>query len=251
MRIRFIVAAAILAAVPAWAQAPKEVRGPLTLTPDMVLCTDVPVLTKPTPRLVIKGIHNFDHRFATDKGPVVIGRSADDGLAVGQRYIVGRLRVGVFGFPRPGEGFGDVRIAGVVSIWAIDEHNALATVDMACDAIEPGDFLEPFVETAIPDSATSIDIAPDFSDRGNILFGEDNRVLGGTGKIMSIDRGTVHGVVPGARYAIYRDHRNGLPLVYLGEVVVMTTSEVTSKVVITKMVEGVVEGDIVVPRRTK
>jgi len=250
MRIRLIGAAAIwLAAIPAWAQSPKEVRGPWTLTPTMVMCTDVPVATRPVPGLTVKGIHHYDPKLLATDGSVVIGRRADDGLAVGQRFIVARVKNAPGGFPRPGEGFGDLRIAGTVTIKALDDINAMAEIDTACDSIEPGDFLEPYTETLLPASAAAGDVAPDFSDRGNVLFGSDNRALLGTGDVLSIDRGTVQGTVPGARYAVYRDRRDGMPLFYLGEVVVLSVGEQTSKVVITRTVDGVEPGDVVVPRR--
>jgi len=250
MRIRLIGAAAIwLAAIPAWAQSPKEVRGPWTLTPTMVMCTDVPVATRPVPGLTVKGIHHYDPKLLATDGSVVIGRRADDRLAVGQRFIVARVKNAPGGFPRPGEGFGDLRIAGTVTIKALDDINAMAEIDTACDSIEPGDFLEPYTETLLPASAAAGDVAPDFSDRGNVLFGSDNRALLGTGDVLSIDRGTVQGTVPGARYAVYRDRRDGMPLFYLGEVVVLSVGEQTSKVVITRTVDGVEPGDVVVPRR--
>ena len=249
MRIRLIGAAAIwLAAVPVWAQSPKEVRGPWTLTPAMVMCTDVPVATTPVPRLTVKGIHHYDPKLLSAAGPVVVGRAPDDGLAVGQRYILARLRAPK-AFSKPGEGYGDLRITGTVTIKALDEVNAMAEIDQACDTIEPGDFLEPYTETVMPTSIAAGDVAPDFSDRGNILFGSDNRTLLGNGEVLSIDRGTVQGTVPGARFAIYRDRRDGMPLFYLGEIVVLSVGEQTSKVVITRTVDGVEPGDIVVPRR--
>jgi hypothetical protein len=249
MRIRLIGAAAIwLAAFPAWAQSPKEVRGPWTLTSTMVMCTDVPVPAKPDPALTIKGIHNYDLKLLATSGPLMIGRQPDDGLAVGQRYSLARVKNQPQGFPRPGEGFGDVRITGVATIKALDDVNAMAEIDLACDSIEPGDYLAPYSETILPNSVAVV-VDPDFSDRGNVLFGVDNRTLLGTGDVLSIDRGTQQGTVAGARYAIYRDRRNGMPLVYLGEMVVLSVSEQTSKVVITKTVDGVEPGDIVVPRR--
>ena len=250
MRIRLIGAAAIwLAAIPAWAQSPKDIHGPWTLTPSMVMCTDVPVATKPVPGLHIKGIHHYDPKLLATAGPVVIGRRPDDGLAVGQRFIVARVKGDLKGFPRPGEGFGDLRITGTLTIKAMDEVNAMADIDEACDSIEPGDFLSPYSETVLPESAASGEVAPDFSDRGNILFGSDNRALLGTGDVLSIDRGALQGTVAGARFAIYRDRRDGMPLFYLGEVVVLSVAEQTSKVVITRTVDGVEPGDVVVPRR--
>jgi hypothetical protein len=250
MRIRLIGAAAIwLAAFPVWAQSPKDVRGPWTLTSTIVMCTDVPVATKPAPVLTVKGIHNYDLKLMATSGPLVIGRRPDDGLAVGQRYILARVKSQPEGFPRPGEGFGDLRITGVATIKALDEVNAMADIDVACDGIEAGDYLAPYTETVMPDSAAPVVVDPDFTDRGNVLFGVDNRTLLGTGDVLSIDRGTQQGTAPGARYAVYRDRRNGMPLIYLGEMVVLSVGEQTSKVVITKTVDGVEPGDIVVPRR--
>jgi hypothetical protein len=249
MLIRVAGAAALcLAAIPAWAQAPADVSGPRTLTPTMVLCTDLPAAAKPVARLTVKGPHATDGHEVATNGMLVISRRPDDGLAVGQRYVSARIHGDARKFPRLGEGFGDVRVSGVITVRALDEVNALAEVDVACDSIEPGDFLEPYVETVLPAAAAPV-VPPDFSDRANILFGTDNRVLFGGGDIMSIDRGTLHGVAPGARYALYRDRRNGLPLIYMGETVVLATAEQTSKVMITRAVDGVEVGDVAVPRR--
>lgn len=242
------ITALIVSALPASAQTSRASHGPWTLTPAMVMCTDLPVTTMPAPRLTVAGVHSPDDRFAVASGTLIIKRVADDGLTVGQRYFTARVR-DPKGFPRPGEGFGDVRVTGIITVKALDEVNAMADVDMPCDAIEPGDFVEPFVDVALPAEAGAMQ-PPDFSDRGSVLFGVDNRTAFGFGDTLSIDRGTLHGVVPGARYAIYRDKRNGMPLVYIGEAVVMATGEQTSKVVVTKAVDAIASGDLAVPRRS-
>lgn len=247
LRSRVMFAALALAAAPVYAQS-TDVTGSLTLTAPMVMCTDMPVVTKPVPRLVIAGPHVTDGRTAMTAGLIVINRTPDDGLAIGQRYTVQRLRSDPKRFPRPGEGYGDVRIGGLVTVRAIDENNALASVDFVCDSVETGDFLEPFVEVTLPTAATA-PMMPDFTDRAGLLFGNDNRVVFGTGDVFSIERGTINGVVAGQRYAIYRDFHNNLPLVYVGDVVVMSVSELTSKVVVTAAVDSIEPGDVAVPRR--
>ena len=250
MPIRAVGAVALcLAAAPVYAQS-VDVTGSKTLTVPFVECTDLPVVTKPIPRIVIAGPHATDGHTVMSNGLVVIGRTPDDGLAVGQRYVAQRLRNMSRGFPRPGEGYGDLRVSGWVTIYAIDEFNALATVDKACDSVETGDYLEPYVETSLPTTATP-PVYPDFNDRANVLFGNDNRTLFGDGDVFSIDRGSLHGVVAGQRFAIYRDFRNGLtpPLVYVGDVVAMTVSEQTTKVVVVKAIDGIMPGDVVVFRR--
>lgn len=250
MRIHALCAAALsLAAVPAFAQS-RDVTGPWILTPEMVICTDLPVTTKPVPRVLVKGPHDLDQLIAMPPGgELIVARSADDGLAAGQRYFTARINGDEKRFPREGEGFGDVRVTGIVTVRAVDAINAVAHVDVACDSIEIGDFLEPYVELTLPASATSVDVPPDFADRGTVLFGSDGRTAVGRGHIISVDRGTLHGIANGARFAIYRDKRNGLPLVYLGEAVVLAAGEQASKVMITKANGAVESGDVAVPRR--
>lgn len=248
MRVRVIAAAVVaLSATPVYAQS-TDVTGPRTLTNQMVMCTDLPVTSKPIPRITVAGPHVTDGRTAMTDGLVVINRTPDDGLAVGQRYFAERLRTDPKRFPKPSEGYGDLRVSGWLTIRAIDEFNALASIDAACDSIEIGDFLEPYVETQLPTAATA-PVYPDFGDRGNVIFGTDNRVLFAAGDVFSIDRGTAHGVAAGNRFAIYRDFHNNLPLVYMGDAVVMTAGEQTSKVVATAVVDGILIGDTVVPRR--
>jgi hypothetical protein len=248
MRIRVIAAAAVtLFAAPVYAQS-IDVTGPLTLTAPMVMCTDLPISTRPVPRMVVAGPHITDGRTAMTDGLIVINRKVDDGLAIGQRYVSQRMRTDPKQFPRPGEGFADLRVSGWVTVVAIDENNALANIDLACDSIEIGDILEPYVEVPLPLNAAAM-VKPDFTDRASILFGVDNRVMFGRGDVFSFDRGTVHGVVPGSRYAVYRDFHNNLPLVYVADLVVLTVNEQTSKVVVTNAVNSIEPGDVVVPRR--
>jgi hypothetical protein len=249
MRTRIVCAAALwLSVTPVFAQSAKDVTGPRKLAPWMVMCTDLPAVAKPAPRMFIAGPVATDGHVSAASGMVVIKRTPDDGLKIGNRYIAQRVHGDLKAFPRPGEGYGDLRITGVVGIRALDDINAIAEVEFACDSVEAGDFLEPYVEPVIPTDASAM-VAPDFSDRANLLFGQDNRVSFGDGDIVSIDRGTVHGVVPGARYAIYRDSHDGMPLVHIGEAVVMAVNETTSKVVVTKAYDAIAGSDIAVPRR--
>ena len=247
MRNRVIVAAfATLVAAPVYAQS-TDVTGQWTLNAPMVMCTDLPVATRPVPRLVVAGPHVTDGRSAMTAGLIVINRSPEDGLAIGQRYVAQRMRSDKVMFSKTNEDFGDLRVAGIVTVRAIDENNALASVDFACDAVETGDMLEPYVERSLP-TAAKPPLKPDFTDRARLLFGVDNRVMFGNGDVFSIERGTVHGVNPGDRYAIYRDFHNHLPLVYVADVVVMTVEQLTSKVVVTQTIDSIEPGDIAVPR---
>lgn len=249
MRIQIFAAAVLLATVPASAQSPVDVTGPRTLTPLMVACTDLPVVAKPEPRLLIKGRHGIDPAGLLATGHVVvIGRTPDDGLAEGQRYAVRRLQTDLRSAPRDGAGFGAVRTSGFVTITALDAVNALASVDKACAEILPGDYLDSYTAPVLPVAASAM-APPDFSDRGRVLEGTDRRAVFATGEMLSVDRGTVHGVAAGQRFAIYRDRRDGLPLIYLADAVAMESGELTSKLVVVTAVDVVTVDDVAVPRR--
>ena len=249
MRNSVLTAAAVCLAVPAFAQQPTDVFGHKTLTPVMVMCSDLPVVATPPHMFTVKDAHTTDVRLTSYPGSeILIARSENDNFQIGQRFIASRM-YGSERMQNRVDTFGAVRPTGVVRVTAINEWHALAVVDLSCDTIQAGDFLDPFVETTLPSSAAPV-LDPDFDDRGHIIFGTDTRTLLGDGDVASIDRGTAHGVTPGARFAIYRDkHFNGLALIYIGDAVVMTANELTSKVVITKSVNGIESGDTIVPRR--
>ena len=258
MRIGMVATAFLLAAVPASAQAPPllaptqappHVLGSRTLAPWMVACTDLPVTAKPEPRLTIKGVHSIDVRWMASGGQeVMIGRLPNDGLAPGQRWAVRRLQGDPKAFPREGEGFGAVRTAGWIIITAVNEWNARATVDLACDSINTGDYLDVYSEPALPTTAAEF-LLPDFDERANVLEGTDGKAIFADGDTLSINRGTVHGVALGARYAFYRDRRDGMPLFHVGDAVVVELSELTSKVIVVKTNDAITLADVAIPRR--
>jgi hypothetical protein len=260
MRIGMLAATAVLlAAVPASAQEPVSVvhtppttlLGSRTLTPWMVACTDVPVTAKPEPRLYIKGVHSIDVRWMASGGQeVMIGRLPNDGLAPGQRWAVRRLQGDPKTFPREGEGFGAVRTAGWIVITAVNEWNARATVDLACDSINTGDYLDVYTEPELPATAAEF-LMPDFDDRANVLEGKDGKGISGDGDTLSINRGTAHGVLLGARYAFYRDRHDGMPLFHVGDAVVVELGELTSKVVLVRTNDAVTLLDVAIPRRLR
>jgi hypothetical protein len=249
MRVRVVFAAiAVLAAVPVWAQSPPTL-GPRTTMPADVMCADMLVPALPAPALRIAGSHHPEIRLAMNRGDLaVLPRLPEDGLAVGQRYLVRRLPSGDRArLPNP-SGFVPVRTVGWVTVTAVDQINAVAVVDHACDAIEPDDYLVAYVEPVLPSPGQALP-APDFTERVPILPGTSGRELFGGGDTLSIARGTDDGVAVGALFAIYRDRKDGMPLVHLGEAIVTDPSASTAKLLLTQMKDAVSVTDIAVPRR--
>ena len=249
MRVSVVfTAVSMMASAPVWAQS-NVVSHRNTLAAH-VMCVDMLVPALPVPVSIIKGAHHHDPRLASARGDlVVVARAPEDGLAVGKRYFVRRLPIGEDAYlPKEG-GFVPIRTPGWVTITALDDMNAMARVDHACDDIEADDFLEPYVELVFPADDAS-QLPPDFTERVPILTGLEGRDLIGDGDTFSIARGTEHGVTAGARYAIYRDRKDGKPLVHIGEAIVTDPSAVSAKVLLLTTVDGVSTKDVAVPRRT-
>lgn len=250
MRVRVVSTAAIavMMAAPAWAQS-KSVLAPRTTLPSDVMCADMLVSAMPTPGLRIAGSHHGEVRLALNRGDVaVVSRRLEDGLAVGQRYLVRRLPWGQRAILPEEGGYVPIRTVGWVTITALDEINALAHVDHSCDALEPDDYLVPYVEPVLP-SPDGVLPPPDFTERVPILPGNEGRQTFGGGDALSIARGTDDGVVVGARYAIYRDRKDGMPLVYIAEAIVTDPSATSAKLIVTSTRDVVERTDIAVPRR--
>lgn len=245
MRIRALVVVLALAAP---AAAAAQDLGPRTVVPMHVACADVVVTDlPPSATLAVAGAQRGDGRLSLALGDAaVINAGTAQGLAVGQAFFARRherQRMGPRSGPVPYVG---VRTTGLLVIEAVDERYAVARVRQSCDSVVVGDYLEPAVVPALP--AVAAAGAPDFSDRATVLFGEDLREAFGDGDVLSIDRGSNHGVAPGTRFALYKDPQTGLPLSELGEAVVVDVTSTTARAVLVKARDVVEAGDVAVRR---
>jgi hypothetical protein len=236
--------------------------GPRTLTPALVACADLPTMTTPAPGLRVIAAQAGDNRVVFAPGEVVvINAGTPQGVNVGNRYFTRRVLPGVDSGEPTVFNPGAIRTTGWITVIGADQGFALARVDYACDNIEAGDYLEPYVEPTLPASVAP-DGEPQFVnwnpqtyrwesvDIGRVLFGVDRRQSFGAGDLLNIDRGTARGVGPGTRVGFYRDRLNGTPLVEMGAGVVVEAAADTAKVVVTRASEAVMRGDYVVIRGT-
>lgn len=239
------------AQTPAGAVAGVPALGPLTLTPTIVSCTDLPtVATLPGTELRVLGLHNADRRSSAARGDlVVLNAGTPQGLAIGQQYFARRLMKPVDHAAVTPANPAAVVTSGWLTIVSADEQYALARVDQSCVAIEAGDYLAPFVEPVLPVSAADAG-RTDFSQLGRVLFGVQRRSSFGAGDMLSIDRGSANGMTAGTRLAFYRDRRNGTPLVEVGEGIVVDVAADTAKVVVERTAQEIRTGDFYAVRGT-
>ena len=125
--------------------------------------------------------------------------------------------------------------AGRVRVLSVQDTNAIAEIVHSCDPILVGAALRPFEAEPVPlgrptamrpvnfpTSAERLQAAP------VILFSEDNLVSLGEDHVVFIDRGAEQDVTPGDVYTIYRQNREGLPPIVIGELAVLSVHRNTS-----------------------
>jgi hypothetical protein len=180
---------------------------------------------------------------------VVVDGGTAQGTAVDQQYFI--RRSASFGADR-NEARRPASTIGWLRIVAVNETTSMARIEVMCDGVLAGDYLEAYAEPALPSGLMKPDTTgePDFMAAGRVMYGQEERITGAAGDFMMADLGEDDGVVAGARFAIYRDVEvEDVPLVAIGEAVVVNVSEETSLIRITQARDAVRSGDLLVPRR--
>jgi len=235
--------------IPAGAGAGPGTLGPRTVIPPTIACTDRPTTTIPDPPLRVLASHSGDKNLISRAGDVVVlTGGTGQGFAVGQRYYTRRVTLPVNRERISAIDRGAVRTSGWLTVIAADERSTLARIDYACTAVEAGDYLEPFVETPVP-TALAADGLTDFGNLGRVLSGVDRREQFGAGELLSIDRGSLQGIVLGTRVGFYRDREIGTPLVEIGGGIVIEVAADSAKVVVEWSHQDVRKGDYYGVRR--
>jgi hypothetical protein len=182
-----------------------------------------------------------------DRDLVIVDGGTSRNVRLDQQFVVRRQASGYYQQERRG-----VITAGRIRIVAVNETTAVARVEAICDGLLAGDYLEPYVAEPLPAgvNSTAPTGEPDFSAPGRILFGDNERTVGGAGDFMVTDVGKTEGAAPGLRFAIYRDLQSpGLPLSPVGEAIVVFATSDTSVVRLTLTRDAVYSGDLLVLRR--
>jgi len=169
-------------------------------------CSPTLVFTAPMTSLLITGGQDASTRHMFRPGDLItINGGSDNGIEVGQEYYVRRVQAPL-GTSMSRSTPGTIRTAGWVRVYAVEKTMSLATISHACDAMEIGDYLEPFTVPQL----TAADPNPPKAQRdnyGHILIGTDRRTMFAKNDFFTVDRGSDHGVTLGARFIIYRDKR--------------------------------------------
>jgi hypothetical protein len=244
--------AALLTAltVPAAAQrgpAPSKTNLPADVL--AVACKPALAFELPDRSLRITGGQDATPRRVWGPGDLItINAGENNGIEIGQQYFVRRVQVEnaqKVSRITPAS----IATVGWIKVWAIEKDMSLATVVHACDTMEVGDYLEPFVMPTVTQPTAQI-LKPERDNYARIMFGTDLRRTFGKGDYFIIDRGTDHGLVAGDRFVVYRDKRLYENFLYsLGDAVAIEVNEETATLQVTVSRDAFMEGDYVAVRR--
>jgi hypothetical protein len=249
-RVALVLLVVASAAPPAFPQR-VGLPGSVGLPPEVVSLACAPTLRyepPPTP-LRVTGSQDSDvHRIFAPGDLITINAGSDNGIDVGQQYYTRRA------MPREKRAISRdnpaiIRTTGWIRIYAVDDRMSLATIVHPCDSIELNDYLEPFVLPAVP-AASSDRPKPQRGNYGRVTVGNDNRRSFGLGDYFVVDRGSDHGVTPGAQFVVYRDNLTpGNFLFELGEAIAVDVRPDSSTLQVTLSRDGFLVGDYVAIRK--
>lgn len=256
---------------------PPSPQTPATASPDELVpppdwargdLACAPMLTTEVPKTMLRVVGSQDAVIKQMMGPpdiLVISGGSSAGLQSGQRYYVRRVIKNLGATSRDPSRPLSVHTAGWIQIFGVDTYLATATILYACDGILPDDYLEPFTEPLI--AARPIPgNTPQYQNMGRIVTGDEASQSAGAGQLMNINRGSNTGVLNGQRFLVFRDKRNEkndtttrsdfyramadrLPLVEIGEILVVAVRPDDSTVQITVSRDAIQTGDFIAPIR--
>ena len=245
----FCVAALLAVAAPLSAQ-----RGPAAstshLSPDVLALACAPATASGTPQMplhITGGQDAFVRRNYAPGDLVTINAGMQNGITIGQEFFIRRVQADRMSVSRTSPAM--IRTAGWLRVYAVDDAMSLATIEHACDAIEVGDYLEPFVLPQMP-SVSNDKAKAERDNYARVMAGADRRRSFGKGDFFTIDRGSSQGVSTGTQFVIYRDmHRAQNFLFELGEAVAVDVRQDTSTLQVTLSRDAFTEGDYVAQRK--
>ncbi|MEO8078845.1 MAG: hypothetical protein ABI818_21160, partial [Acidobacteriota bacterium] len=180
---------------------------------------------------------------------VVLDAGETKGLKVGQEYFVRRAVPDPFTARRSdGRPSLTIHTAGWVRLVEVLPGSAIASVSHSCDAMEVGDYLEPFEMPAVPATATAGE--PDFENPGRLVLGDERRQTAAPGDMLVLDRGSDHGVRPGQRVTFFRPAAfQGGPNLTIGHGTAMTVNAETTTIRVDQSQSAIFVGDLVALHR--
>jgi len=252
---RLALAAAVIAGLLASTVALRAQRAPASpqtgLPPDILALACAPAGAHGQPDSALRVTGGQDAFTRRNYGPgdlITINAGTANGIRVGQEFFVRRIQTDR-DYEISGVAPTTIHTAGWVRVWAVEDGMSLVTVTHACDAIEVGDYLDPFrLPEAVVPNANKPKAARDHYAR--VMSGVDLRSTFGRGDFFTINRGTQDGIKAGAQFVVYRDKKEAKNFLFeLGEAVAVNVGAGVSTLQVTLSRDAFRAGDYVAERK--
>ncbi|HAK59919.1 MAG TPA: hypothetical protein DCO77_05985 [Nitrospiraceae bacterium] len=163
-------------------------------------------------------------------------------VKVGDRFVI-YAPLHKVKHPRTGRKYGRlIKILGVLQVTATDAKYLTSRITLSFDSSEKGDMIAPYQEPVLiydePKQSKNL--------KGYILEIVDGRTINALADIVYLDVGGRDGVEPGDRFNVYVEPRSrSYPKKLIGEVQVFLVRKRTSTAIVTKSVDTLAKGDLI------
>jgi hypothetical protein len=223
------------------ARLPADVLG--------LACAPKAAMAHPDTPLRITGGQDASVRTSHAPGDLItINAGSQNGIEVGQEFYTRRILI-ASREKITRETPATVVTTGWIRVWAVEDTMSLATVTHACETVDIGDYLEPFVLPTVPTFASNKP-KPERDNYGRVLTGDSRRTSFGKGDYFLLDRGSEQGITPGAQFVMYRNKEQAQNFLYdLGEAVAVEVTSQSSTLLVTVSRDAILAGDLVAIRK--
>jgi hypothetical protein len=168
-------------------------------------CAPGAVLIAPAMPMRVIGSYERGRMLFGPNDSLIIGAGTNQGLRVGQEYLVRRVVHDQFTPMTAASVLVSIHTAGWVRIVDAKEDMSVATVTQACDGVIAGDYLEPLeAPSAAMSDLAALAGRPDYEHPARLVLADERHQMGVAGSLMLIDRGSDDGVRAGQRMTVFR-----------------------------------------------
>ena len=211
------------------------------------------VMKKPQLDIQIVGAEKQDERVIFRENDIFfVNKGSADGLETGQIFTIVEVGEKVKN-PFTGKNCGRLVIKrGRAQIVSVEEKQAFAKLEKACEQVTLGQFLVPFEEKSEllgSDLGYDVDINEEEGTQGTLIYFQDDYGQISKGHWAIIDLGEEDGIHFGQQLVIYRktEKKKGT-IKKLGSLIVIDVQENSSTVKILSTIDALTLGDRVQPR---
>ncbi len=207
--------------------------------------------------LMLTGNRREDRQYLADGETVYVNAGENQGLRVGDRFVVVKVADKKIRHPEGNRVMGDVLMqCGIVRVTNVLPKGAVAVLERSLDGVEVGDHLLKFTEPA----NQNLELRKDVDDpvavkdpAATIIWAREHRESSGFGEMMIVDRGSNDGLKVGDLMIVYlkktwpvgsdtRGKDTESFNHYLGQALVVNTGDTSATVRIVRSLEEVAPG---------